>query len=172
MSEAVKAVDIIYLFRIQGEAGNAWKLGLQTDGSTSESRAYETTQTKDGSTKTPGAYEATHSITSYMVKGDPTIKKLRQLVRDDNPKKLEVWEINRSDINDTNTTEIDGEYSLDSVTSVSISAGAEGNVEVSIETEVNNTVVSGSVTVTPELLAILKTISEDQEFVQPTTKTT
>ena len=62
---------------------------------------------------------------------------------------------------------IPGDYSTDVVTSFSKSAGADGNVEVSIETEVEGTIISGDVTVTPELLAILQKISEEQAFVQP-----
>lgn len=40
-------------------------------------------------------------------------------------------------------------------------------MEISFDTEVEGTIVSGEVNVTPELLAILQLISEEQEFVQP-----
>ena len=163
--ETVKATDIIMLFRIQGEAGNAWKVGLQTESSTEESREYETTETKDGARKSAGAYEGTHSVTALLPKDDVYIPRIKGLVRKANPEKLEVWEVNRSDI--AKETTIPGEYSTDVVTSVSTSAGSEGEVEVSFETEVEGTIISGEVNVTPDLLAILQLISEDQEFVQP-----
>lgn len=166
MAKSVNAVDIIMLFRIEGEQGDAWKLGLQTDATISEARSYETTETKDGSTKTAGAYEGTHSITSFLAEDDVYVAKLRELIRERNPKNLEVWEINRTNL--TNSSELDGHYSLDSVVSVEISAGSEGSVEVSIETEINNTPKAGKVQVTPKLLQILQTITEDQsEFKQP-----
>ena len=164
--ETVKASDIIMLFRIQGEEGNAWKVGLQTDSSTDESRTYESTPTKDLTIKSPGAYEGSHSVTALLPKGDEYIARIKNLVRKANPERLEVWEIDRSDIAEETT--IPGDYSTDVVTSFSKSAGADGNVEVSIETEVEGTIISGDVTVTPELLAILQKISEEQAFVQPT----
>ena len=163
--ETVKASDIIMLFRIQGEAGNAWKVGLQTDSSTDESRTYESTPTKDLTIKSPGAYEGSHSVTALLPKGDEYIARIKNLVRKANPERLEVWEIDRSNIAEETT--IPGDYSTDVVTSFSKSAGADGNVEVSIETEVEGTIISGDVTVTPELLGILQKISEEQAFVQP-----
>lgn len=163
--ETVKASDIIMLFRIQGEAGNAWKVGLQTDSSTDESRTYESTPTKDLTIKSPGAYEGSHSVTALLPKGDEYIARIKNLVRKANPERLEVWEIDRSDIAEETT--IPGEYSTDVVTSVSTSAGSEGEVEVSFDTEVEGTIISGEVNVTPELLAILQLISEEQAFVQP-----
>ena len=86
-------------------------------------------------------------------------------MRKANPERLEVWEIDRSDVAEETT--IPGEYSTDVVTSVSTSAGSEGEVEVSFDTEVEGTIISGEVNVTPELLAILQLISEEQVFVQP-----
>ena len=163
--ETVKASDIIMLFRIEGEEGNAWKVGLQTDSSTDESRTYETTQTKDGARKSAGTYEGSHSISALLPKEDEYIPRIKGLVRKANPERLEVWEIDRSDIAEGVT--IPGEYSTDVVTSVATSAGSEGEVEVSFDTEVEVTIISVEVNVTPELLAILQLISEEQAFVQP-----
>lgn len=161
----VSAINNIFLFRIEGESGNAWKLAYQTDGSTDESREFTTEPTKDGNVKSAGAYEGTHSLTSYLAQGDEYVRELQQLVRDDDPKRLELWEINRTAIEEGST--IPGDYSTDFVNNVGKSAGSDGNVEVTIETEVDGKVIAGEVEVTPELLAILQTISEDQEFVQP-----
>lgn len=162
---SVEARDIIYLFRIFGESGNAWKVALQTGGESSESREYETSQTKDGVRKTAGMYDASHSINSLLPKGDSYISKLKGLVR--NPKPLEIWAINRTEI-DGETT-LPGEYSKNVVTEVSQSAGAEGVVEVAINAEVSEgTVVDGEVTVTPELAEMLKNIADEVAFEQPT----
>lgn len=165
--DTVQASDIIMLFRIEGETGNAWKVGLQTDSSTDESRTYESTPTKDGTKKSAGAYEGTHSVSALLPQEDEYIARIKDLVRKPSPEKLEVWEINRSNIADATT--IPGEYSRDVVTSVSTSAGSEGEVEITFDTEVDGTIVSGEVNVTPELLAILQLISEEQAFVQPMT---
>lgn len=165
---SVSATDMIYLFRIKGETGDAWKLALQTDGSKNESRTFESTPTKDGTEKTAGAYEATHSISSIMsntVEGRKQVRDLEDLVRAQTPKPLEVWGIDRTNISDSTT--IPGDYSIDYVTSIDTSAGAEGSVEVSIETEVQGRIISGDVTVNDDLLALLQLITEDQAFVQP-----
>ena len=167
MTGTVEAVDKIVLFRIEGEEGNAWKVAYQTDITTDESRDYDSEATKDGTVKSAGAYEGSHSFTSFLAKKDEYIKKIKALVRDSNPKRLEVWVIDRSDLDGAET--LPGEYSTDVVTSVSDTAGADGKVEISVESEVEGTIIDGDVTVTPELTAMLKQIAEEQEFVQPVT---
>lgn len=169
MAGTVEAVDKIVLFRIEGEEGNAWKVAYQTEITTEESREYDSEATKDGTVKSAGAYEGTHSFTAFLSKKDEYIKKIKALVRDASPKKLEVWVIDRSDLD--GALNLPGEYSTDVVTSVSESAGADGKVEVSVDSEVEGTIIAGDVTVTPELTAMLKQIAEEQEFVQPITPT-
>jgi TP901-1 family phage major tail protein len=164
--DTVQAINKVFLFRILGEEGDAWKVAFQQDAETEESREYDTEPTKDGNVKSAGQYEASHSLSSFLAKGDDKLPKLKKLVRDDNPGKLEVWEVDRTDINDETT--IGGDYSVDVVTTVSTSAGAEGKVEVSIDTEVEGTIVSGEIQVTPELKELLKMINHEREFVQPT----
>lgn len=166
MAGTVEAVDKIVLFRIEGEEGNAWKVAYQTEVTTEESREYDSEATKDGTVKSAGAYEGTHSFTAFLSKKDEYIKKIKALVRDASPKKLEVWVIDRSDLGEE---ALPGEYSTDVVTSVSESAGADGKVEVSVDSEVEGTIVPGEVTISPELTALLKQIAEEQEFVQPIT---
>ena len=151
----IKAVNKLFLFRIEGEAGDAWKVAYQTDASTSESRAYDSNETKDGTVKAAGAYEASHSLTSYLKAEDTYISKLKGLVRNADSR-LEVWGIDRTDINSEEPAAVlPGEYSVDVVTSVSESAGADGNVEVSIDTEVENGIISGEVEVSAALKALL-----------------
>lgn len=167
MAQPVAAADLIALFRVEGEEGNAWKVAFQTDLSTDESRDYESEATKDGVSKSAGAYEGSHSLSAFLAKGDTYIAKLKELVRDKSPKRLEVWTLDRSDL--AAEGGLDGDYSIDVVTSLTVDAGAEGNVEVSIETEIAEGPVAGKATVTPELTAMLKQISEELEFVQPVT---
>ena len=164
--DLVKAIDLIYLLRIKGEDIDAWKVNFQTDGSTDESRAYESVPTKDGVKKSVGEYEGTHSLTALLGKNDDLITKIKDQVRKPNPEGIEVWEVDRSDIGDSET--IPGEYSYDVVTSFSTSAGADGNVELSIETEIEKGPVRGEVPVTPELLEKLQDLSTELEFEQPT----
>lgn len=164
--ELIQALDFIYLYKIEGETGNAWKVANLTEGSTSESRAFDTVPTKDGAKKTPGAYEGSNSFSSLLGKGDPSIAKLKGLVRKANPEKLLVWGIDRTDIGEETT--LPGEFSRNVVTSVDTSAGSEGNVEISFETEVEGTVINGEVNVTPALLEILQLIKDEQAFLQPT----
>lgn len=164
--DTVQAINKVFLFRILGEEGAAWKLAFQQDAETEESRDYDTEPTKDGNVKSAGQYEGSHSLSSFLAKGDEMLPKIKKLVRDENPGKLEVWSVDRTDIE--NDTTIGGEYSVDVVTSVSESAGAEGKVEISIDTEVEGTIVSGEVDVTPELKELLKLINHEREFVQPT----
>lgn len=164
----IKAVDKLFLFRVEGETGNAWKVAYQTDASTSESRSYDSAETKDGTVKAAGAYEASHSLTSYLKAGDTYITKLKGLVRNADSR-LEVWGIDRTDISIESSTTLPGEYSIDVVTSISESAGADGNVEVSIETEVEKGIISGEVTVDAPLKELLTRISDEFEFEQPTT---
>ena len=164
--DLVQATDIIFLLRIKGEAGDAWKVAFQTDSSTDESRTYETTATKDGTAKTAGAYEGTHSLSALLGRDDELIPKIKDQVRKANPEGIEVWEINRANIGEGTT--IPGEYSEDVVTSYGMSASAEGNVELTIETEVARGIISGEVEVTASLLAMLQRISDELAFEQPT----
>lgn len=181
---AIKAVNKLFLFRIENEAGNAWKVAYQTDTSTSESRAYDSNETKDGVIKAAGAYEASHSLTSYLQDGDSYVGKLKDLVRKAD-KRLEVWSIDRTALlqeeadpeeqteqggNDGNGDEeltIPGEYSIDVVTNVSESAGSDGNVEITIDTEVEKGIVSGNVEVSQELRNLLVRIADEFKFAQP-----
>lgn len=167
--DKVKAIDELFLFRIQGEEGNAWKIAFQTDASTDETRNYDTEPTKDGSITTAGAYEATHSLTAFLAVGDTYVKDLKELLRAENPGKLEVWEVDRTTLEEGTT--ISGDYSIDYVTNVNSAAGSEGNVEISIETQVDGNIIAGEINVTAELITILQKISATQTFEQPTTDT-
>lgn len=166
--DTVSAIDKVFLFRIEDESGDAWKVAFQTDIETSESRDYDATPHKDGMHQTPGAYEGSHSLSAFLAKDDEYVKKLKQQIRARNPKKLEVWEIDRSDLDSAEA--LPGEYSLDVITDVTVTSGSEGSVEVSVETSVVDTIIDGTVNVTPALSDLLKQITAEREFVQPTTE--
>lgn len=168
--DQVKATDKLFLFRVLGEEGNAWKLAFQTDNSTSESRSYDTTETKDGSMKSVGAYAGSHSLSSLLPVGDTNIAAIKAIVRSGEGK-LEVWDIDRTGITDDGTVQIPGDYSVDVVTSISESSGSDGGVEISIDTEIEKGPISGSVTVTDSLKAMLLNLSDEFDFVQPTDPT-
>ena len=161
---SVSGVNIVYLMRVKGEAGAAWKLAYQTDRETSESREYDSTPTVDGSVKSGGTYEGSHSIGSLLSKSDKDIPKIKGLVR--NGGELELWKIDRTNLNDGGN--LPGEYSVNIVTEISSSAGPEESVELSMELEVSEgTIIDGEVIVTPELKSMLQTLSDEVEFVQP-----
>lgn len=168
--DQVKATDKLFLFRVLGEEGNAWKLAFQTDNSTSESRSYDTTETKDGAVKAVGAYDGSHSLSSLLPVGDTNIATIKAMVRTGEGK-LEVWDIDRTGITDDGTPQISGDYSVDVVTSISESSGSDGGVEISIDTEIEKGPISGSVTVTDSLKAMLLNLADEFDFVQPTDPT-
>lgn len=161
---SISGANIIYLMRVRGDSGSAWKLAYQTDRDTSESREYDSTPTVDGSVKSGGTYEGSHSIGSLLAKGDTDIPKIKSLVREGG--ELELWKIDRTDLNGEGN--LPGEYSINIVTELSSSAGPEESVELSLELEVSEgTILDGEVIVTPGLRAMLQTLSDEVEFVQP-----
>lgn len=161
--DIVKGSDKILLFRIEGEEGDAWKMTFQTEHERSESQDYESTETKDGSTMSPGAYEATYSLTALYEQGSTKIADVKDALR--NSKKLEIWEVETYDIE---TESVGGEYSEAYLTSVSESAPAEGNIELSMEATVQGKPISGDVDVTSALKALIARADAERAFVQPT----
>lgn len=167
MPETLAGIERIMLFRLEDEPGNAWKIAFQTEHESSETRGFDSEQTKDGSVSSAGAYEATFSVSSYMTKGDEYIKKLKQNLRSNNPKKVLVWDLETADADEDGLT-VPGELGYCNLTDITTTAGAEGNVEVSMDFSVDGTLIAGEVDVTPELLDIIRRIDEEREFVQPT----
>ena len=97
MAEAVKGIDIIWLYRILKDAQTepAFKVAYQTENGLTETKDADATATKDGSIRLPGDLETEGSMTSILAKGDVYIKKLRQAMRKGD--KVEFWEINKSE---------------------------------------------------------------------------
>lgn len=168
----IKGIDRLFLMRFEGDTTNAFKIAYQTENSTEESRSYETTSTKDGSVKAAGAYEGSHSLSALLedaVEAKDYVRQIKEkCIRAKTPKRLEVWEIDRTHLGD-DTPKVTGEYSFDVVTSSNISSATEGDATVEIETEIEEGPVYGVVTVTPELKTLLLQINDELEFVQPTT---
>jgi len=165
----LSGVEKILLFRIEGEAGNAWKVPYQSEHELSESRDYEVTETKDGSTSSAGAYEGTFSLTALAEQGGQTITELKEIIRERNPRKVEVWELETTDVEEGPT--IPGEYTLCNLTDLSSSAPVDGNVEITLDFSIVGRPISGDVDVTPELSSIIQSIDEEREFVQPMEET-
>lgn len=164
--DTISGQDKILLFRILGEEGNAWKLAFQTEHTSSESRSFTAEQTKDGAISSVGAYEASYSVSSYLKKGDNYIQELKQAIRE--VKQIELWDINTIDA-DVETV-LEGDYSVCNLTSIDFSNGSEGSVEASLELQVQGVPITGEVSVTPELINIIRRIEEERAFVQPTTE--
>lgn len=133
MAEAVKGIDIIWLYRIleDAEASAAFKVAYQTENGLSETRDSDTVATKDKTLRIPGELETEGSMTSILAKGDEYIGKLRNAMR--KGKKVEFWEINKAE----EGTELDadkyaGTYYQGYVTEYTRDSNAEDLVEVSI----------------------------------------
>ena len=166
MSKAVHGRNKILLFRIEGEAGNAWKLPKQTEHSLSESRDFESTPTKDGTELSAGEYEATASITALQAIGNDKLKDLTSIVRDDNPDRIELWEI---DVTDLEGVSVPSTRFKSYITSIDSDNPSDGNVEYSIELQIDKKPIAMAVDVTPELLAIVQAAEEEIQEEQPIT---
>lgn len=163
----LSGIDRLLLFRIDGDTSqNAWKVPYQTEHDFSESRDFEVTETKDGSVSSAGAYEGTISLTALAKQGGETIQQLKEVLRERNPRKVKVWEIEVVDV-DEETTTIPGEYMLCNLTDLSSTAPTDGNVEITLDFTVEGRPQVGDVNVTPQLLAIIQQASDEQDFVQP-----
>ena len=173
--KVIQGVNLIYLMRLENETGNAWSIGYDTDSSTSESRSYDTEATKFGSVMSVGAYEGAHSLSALYANRQSAEDKVTTLrdkcIRAKNPARIVVWEINASDINETDTTTLTGHMSIDRVNSVDVTGGAEGSATVDIETQIDEGPVSGQVNVTDALKNMLVQVANELEFMQPTDNT-
>lgn len=160
-------IENILLFRIEGEEGSAWKLAYQTEHELTETRDFETTETKDGAESSAGAYEGSFSASSLMAQDDEYVSELKEIVRERNPRKVHVWDIETDGVDQEGVSTIPGDYALCNLTDFTKSSPVDGNVELSLDFTITGRPYSGEVDVTPELLAIIRSIDEDREFIQP-----
>lgn len=166
MDKPVHGKHKILLFRIEGEASDAWRLPYQTEHSFSESRDFESTPTKDGTVLSPGEYEGTFSITALQKVGDDHLKGLRSQVRSDNPDRIELWEI---DVTDLEGATVPSTRAKAYINSIEGSNPSDGNVEYSIELQIDGKPKDMDVDVTPALLEIVELTEREIAEEQPTT---
>jgi TP901-1 family phage major tail protein len=165
MDKPVHGKHKILLFRIEGDSDNAWRLPYQTEHSFSESRDFESTPTKDGSILSPGEYEGTVSITALQKVGDDQLKNLKSQVRSDNPDRIELWEI---DVTDLEGETVPSTRAKAYINSIEGSNPSDGSVEYSIELQVDGKPRDMAVDVTPALLEIVELTEQETTEEQPT----
>jgi len=121
MTEAVRGINQILLYRVLSEAGiiAGTKLAFQTEHEVSESMSSDSVPTKDGAIQIPGVLEGEISMTSILAKGDIMIGKLKDAMR--NREIVEVWDIDKTDMT--------GAHEIDTIT---ITAGASTAGQVTI----------------------------------------
>lgn len=162
MPEAVKGIDVIWLYRLLEEAETtpAWKIAYQTENELTETRDADSTVTKDGQIRVPGGLETEGSGTSILAKKDPYVKKLRDALRQG--KKVEFWEIDKSsEGEDTEAGKFEATYYQGYVTEYSKTAGAEDLVEVSLSFAMEGEGQDGFATLTEEQAEAVQYVFQD-----------
>lgn len=157
MAEAVKGIDIIWLYRILKDAQTetAFKVAFQTENGFSETRDADATATKDGSIRLPGELETEGSMTSILAKGDSYIKRLRDALR--NGEKVEFWEINKAEEGLTeNIGKFAGTYYQGYITEYTRDSNAEDLVEVSLSYGMEGTGQDGFCTLTEDQAEVVQ----------------
>lgn len=151
MAEAVKGIDIIWLYRILKDAATApaFKVAYQTENGFSETRDADSVVTKDSSIRLPGELETEGSMTSILSKGDAYITKLRNAMR--KGEKVEFWEINKAEEGlTTDVGKFAGTYYQGYVTEYTRDSNAEDLVEVSVSYAMEGEGQDGYCTLTEE----------------------
>lgn len=168
MPEAVKGIDIIWLYRILKDAQTspAFKVAFQTENGFSETRDADSLVTKDITIRLPGELETEGSMTSILAKGDEYIKKLRQAMR--KGEKVEFWEINKSEEGtDTNVGKFAGTYYQGYVTEYTRDSAAEDLVEVSISYAMEGEGQDGFCTLTVDQAEVVQYAFRDTVVAPP-----
>ena len=155
----VSGIDVIYLYRILKDAAKeaAWKLAFTTDNGTTESKSADTVTTKDGTIRKPGNLETDISATTYLPKGDESIKKLRQAMINDEV--IEIWEINKADENDAG--KYAAVYYQGYCTNIEKSSGSEDYVGVSLSFAINGIGQDGYTELTEEQAEVVQYAFKD-----------
>lgn len=168
MAEAVKGIDIIWLYRILKDAQTepAFKVAYQTENGLTETKDADATATKDGSIRLPGDLETEGSMTSILAKGDVYIKKLRQAMRKGD--KVEFWEINKSEEGtETNVGKFAGTYYQGYVTEYTRDSTAEDLVEVSVSYAMEGEGQDGFCTLTTDQAEVVQYAFRDTVVAPP-----
>lgn len=131
------------------ETESAAKLFFQTEHSIEKTKETETTQTKDGQTTTVSDGENTISITSLAYAEDDGVVALWEELEDwfDANDKVEVWEVSKGL---REGEQFRARYFQGHITDFSISAPADGDMELEMTYAIDGNGTKGAVTLTDE----------------------
>lgn len=144
---AVQGKQIIILTRVLGDTDAAVALALETENSISITQDATSTATKSGSLRTPGTAETEISTSSVLSVGDVHLQKMQEAMN--NNSLIELWRVNLAE-KGTGANKYKGTYYQGYMTSLDISAPADGQVDVSQTFGINGTGEDGECTVTKE----------------------
>lgn len=162
-TQAVQGKQMVLLVRPISLRKNAAELlALETEHSLQMSKDASTTATKSGSIRTPGQAEVEISASSILAKGDTMIASLKKAMNDD--ELLDIWRVNLAEPG-TGANKFKGTYYQGYITSLELSAPADGQVEASMTYGINGVGVDGECTVSAEqveeaLYAFKDTVAE------------
>lgn len=163
MAEAVKGIDKIILMRPYSlrtmEA--AGRLAFQTQQEITRTRAADSIKTKDGNIQAPSELTVSMSLTSVMAQDDPTKDKLEEAFETNGL--VEFWDINKSKPSSEagGVTKYPARYYQGHITDWGETAGAEGNVDISLSIAINGTGAKGEATLTEDQAAVVQYVFED-----------
>jgi len=123
MTEALRGINQILLYRILSEAGIAAgaKLAFQTEHTVNESMTTDSVPTKDGAVQIPGTMDSEITATSILASDDTMVTKLKTAMRD--REIVEVWDINKTDMT--------GAHEVDTIT-ITAAASTAGQITITL----------------------------------------
>lgn len=160
---SVQGKQMVLLLRPSSKRATAANLlSLETEHSISISKDASSTATKEGTIRTPGSPEVEISSTSVLSVADETIDQLKAAMLGDEI--IDLWRANLAEPG-TGDNKYKGTYYQGYLTSLELSAPADGQVEVSMSFGINGAGVDGEVTVTKDqveeaLYAFKDTVAE------------
>ncbi|MTD42464.1 phage major tail protein, TP901-1 family [Erwinia sp. CPCC 100877] len=162
MTEVLKGVDIILLYRLLSKAAeeDAWKMAFQTEHDNGLSRDSDSTATKDGNVQTLNPVEYDFSATSLMPKGDPHVDEMKRALIDGEV--IEIWEINKAEKGTGGDAEkYKATYYQGYVSEFTPTATAEDNVELTLSFAINGIGQDGFATLSSEQAEVVQYVFED-----------
>lgn len=145
---SVQGKQMVLLLRPSSKRATAANLlSLETEHSISISKDASSTATKEGTIRTPGSPEVEITSTSVLSAGDQMISDLKSAMLGDEI--IDIWRVNLAE-KGTGENKYKGTYYQGYLTSMELSAPADGQVEVSLTFGVNGAGVDGETTVTAD----------------------
>lgn len=145
---SVQGKQMVLLLRPSSKRATAANLlSLETEHSISISKDASSTATKEGTIRTPGSPEVEITSTSVLSAGDQMISDLKSAMLGDEI--IDIWRVNLAE-KGTGDNKYKGTYYQGYLTSMELSAPADGQVEVSLTFGVNGAGVDGETTVTAD----------------------